>query len=1028
MRALYSRTLSVCVCLLIFSISAAALDPDRQISQYAHTAWRIQDGFFTGTPQAITQTADGYLWIGTEGGLVRFDGVRFVPWTPPDGERLPSARIHAVLGARDGGLWIGTSRGLAKWDHQHLKTMQGESAFIESIVQDVAGRIWVTRSQVHDDGGPLCDVEADALHCHGTAEGISFPFAQPLLCDSQGNFWLGSSLGVSRWKSGNAQTYVANSLRGNDLQAGVSAIAEADRGSVLVGIRRIGKGLGLQQLVDGQWRQYSVSGLDGSRVEVSALLRDRDNGLWIGTANSGLFRLHDGQSEHFGNFDGLSSNSVQGFYEDREGNLWVATARGLDRFHETRVTSFSIREGLTSEDVDSVFAAQDGTIWIGNLQALDVLRNGKLSSITKSHGLPGRLITSLLEDHLGRLWIGVDNSLTIYYQGQFHPVNKPDGEPLGIVTAITEDVDHNVWAAVTQPALFRIQDFKVRDELAPPQVPRVASMAPDPKGGVWLGLSNGGLARYAQGKVESLSNRLPQNHALRNLLFDPDQGIWAASQDGAFLWNEGREQNLNSQNGLPCDEVYTILKDNRGSLWFDTQCGIVVIDAAEIRRWWQHPDAKLNLRTLDVFDGAQPGLTNFRPQASKGPDGKLWFANENILQMVNPENLGTNGVPPPVQVEQILADRKKYVPHENLRLPARTRDLEIDYTALSLVVPEKVRFRYMLEGHDSEWQDPQNRRQAFYTDLPPGSYRFHVVASNNDGIWNNAGAELRFQVLPAFYQTEWFRLGCFLAAAGILGLFYMLRLRSLKARMQARFDERLEERERIARDLHDTLLQGIYSAALHLDLANNRLQDDSPAKSAVQRGLDLLRQVSQEGRRALRSLRPSESTPDRLEYALARLPKEFTFAPEIDFRVLTEGEPQVLRPLIRDEAYLIAREAIINAFRHANASKVEVEVDYGSRQLLVQVRDNGCGIDADVVKTGREGHWGLAGMRERAEKIGAKLEVLSRPNAGTEVQLCIPGSLGFTDRSGRQPWRWLTHLYPGAAEKRATETSEEERK
>ena len=363
-------------------------------------------------------------------------------------------------------------------------------------------------------------------------------------------------------------------------------------------------------------------------------------------------------------------------------------------------------------------------------------------------------------------------------------------------------------------------------------------------------------------------------------------------------------------------------------------------------------------------------------------------------------------------MEQIVADRRKYIPRENLRLPPHTRDIEIDYTALSFVAPQKVRFRYKLEGHDSDWQDPQNRRQAFYTDLPPGNYRFHVIASNNDGVWNEAGAEAGFIVLPAFHQTALFRIVCVVAVVGTLGLFYMLRLRRLAAAMQARFEERLEVRERIARNLHDTLLQGIYSASIHFDLANTRLQENSPAKPAVERGLDLLRQVSQEGRKALRSLRSRQTSSEGLEQALSLLPKEFALPENVDFVVATDSQPRVLRPLVRDEAYLIAREAVINAFRHAQASKIEVEVGYASRHLRVTVRDNGCGIDSQLLRTGREGHWGLPGMRERAEKIGGKLSVLSGVDAGTEMELSVPGTLAFQDGSASRFWTWLSRLYP----------------
>jgi signal transduction histidine kinase/streptogramin lyase len=781
-------------------------------------------------------------------------------------------------------------------------------------------------------------------------------------------------------------------------------------------------------LRQGVWQDYILPGLDGPEMHVSTLLRDHEGDLWIGTANHGLYRVHAGQADHFGSADGLSSDAVQGFYEDREGDLWVATSRGIDRFHDTRVVSYSIHEGLTSEDVDSVLASHDGTVWIGNLHALDVLRHERFNGIGPRKGLPGTLVTSLFEDQSGRVWVGVDSQLTVYENARFRSVTKPDGGSLGVVTAIAEDVDHNIWVATTQPALFRIQDLAVREEIQPPRIPRVHSLAADPKDGIWLGLTNGSLARYKRGELDMMMTNRRGNFSVRNLLVDADGSAWWVTQEGLFRWKEGRVENLNSHNGLPCDDMFALVRDSHGSLWLDAQCGLVAIDSAELERWWHQPDLKLRVKTLDVFDGAQPGLTNFRPEVSRAPDGKLWFANENILQVVDPEHLDGNGVPPPVLVEQIIADRKKYAAGEKLQLPARTRDIEIDYTALSLVVPEKVKFRYKLMGHDADWQEPENRRRAFYSDLPPGNYQFHVIACNNDGVWNEQGATARFTVLPAFFQTAWFRALSLLAGAGVLWLLYALRVRRLAMSIQARFDERLEERERIARDLHDTLLQGIFSASIHFDVANNHLPADSRAKPSVQRGLELLTQVSKEGRNTLLALRTPASSQSDLEEALSRLRGEFALPANVDFRVVTEGEPRALRPLIRDEVYLIAREAVINAFRHSKASAIEVEVDYVSRNLRVSVRDNGCGIDEKLLQSGREGHWGLANMRERAERTGGRLKVSSRTNAGTVVRLSIPGKLAFEPTSSNPFWGWLTRLYPWKSERIIAKSGEEQPK
>jgi signal transduction histidine kinase/ligand-binding sensor domain-containing protein len=1022
------------VVLLILCSSGLALAPDRRISQYAHTAWRIQDGFFSGTPQAIAQTADGYLWIGTEAGLVRFDGISFVPWAPPNGEALPSSRIHSLLATSDGSLWIGTARGLSRWSKGELFTFPGGPAFVEAIVQDSEGKVWITRSQVRDSGGALCEVAGDALRCHGAAEGITFPYAQPLFNDAHGNLWIGSSVGVSRWKPGDAKTYIVKALMRVQGLAGVSAIAPGNDGSVLVGMRQQGKGLGLQELRDGVWRDYILPGLDGPEMHVSTLLKDRGGDLWIGTANDGLYRVHAGQADHFGSADGLSSDAVQGLYEDREGDLWVATSRGIDRFRNTRVVSYSIREGLTSEDVDSVLASRDGTVWIGNLHALDVLRRDRFShdtfdGIGRQKGLPGTLITSLFEDQSGRKWVGLDSGLTVYENARFRWVTKPDGGSLGVVTAIAEDVDHNIWVVTTEPALFRIQDLVVREEITPPRIPRVLSLAADPKDGIWLGLSNGNLARYKRGQLDMMTTNRPGSFSVRNLLVEADASAdastWWVTQAGLFRWKNGKVESLNSHNGLPCNDMFALVRDNQGSLWLDTQCGLVAINSAELERWWQEPDLKLRVKILDVFDGAQPGPTNFRPEVSRAPDGKLWFANENILQVVDPEHLDGNHIAPPVVVEQIIADRRKYAVSEKLQLPPRTRDIEIDYTALSFVVPEKVKFRYKLEGRDADWQDPENRHRAFYSDLPPGNYQFHVIACNNDGVWNEQGATARFTVLPAFFQTAWFRASSLLAGAGLLWLLYALRVRRLATSIQSRFHDRLEERERIARDLHDTLLQGIFSASIHFDVADNRLPTDSPAKPSVQRGMELLAQVSKEGRNTLLALRTSASSQSDLEEALSRLRGEFSLPANIDYRVISEGEVELLRSLIRDEVYLIVREAVINAFRHSNGNAIQVKVGYISRNLRVSVRDNGCGIDEELLKSGREGHWGLINMRERAERIGGRLKVLSRANAGTVVRLWIPGRLAFERASSNPFWSWLTRLYPWRSRQIIAKSGEE---
>jgi signal transduction histidine kinase len=362
-----------------------------------------------------------------------------------------------------------------------------------------------------------------------------------------------------------------------------------------------------------------------------------------------------------------------------------------------------------------------------------------------------------------------------------------------------------------------------------------------------------------------------------------------------------------------------------------------------------------------------------------------------------------------------------------LSLPPLIRDLEIYYTALSLAAPEKVMFRYKLEGWDPDWQDAGTRRQAFYSNLPPRNYRFRVAACNNSGVWNEAGTFLDFSVAPAYYQTWWFRSLCVAAFLALVVALYQLRLRQVARQFNMRMEERVNERTRIAQELHDTLLQGVLSASMQLNVANDQLADDAQAKALVVRVLELMERVVEDGRNALQGLRISKDRRQDLDQAFSRVPHELAFPGTAEFRVIVEGSPCTLRPLTRDEVFRIGREAIANALRHSAATKIEVVLEYGVRDLRVIVRDNGCGIDAQMLNSGREGHWGLSGMRERAERVGAELKVWSSANSGTEVGLSVPGRIAFEAQPpGRVP-RWLSKMYAPKADSRKTDSKQPER-
>jgi ligand-binding sensor domain-containing protein/two-component sensor histidine kinase len=990
--------------LFLTSYSAWAVSPRDHLSQYAHTSWRIQDGFFRSTPTSIAQSKDGYLWIGTHSGLLRFDGIRFVPWSSEHKESLPSSEVRTLLGTSDGSLWIGTLAGLSRWKDQKLTNYANCTDLVSSILEDDKGIIWLTRTPFHERSAPLCSVSDTELHCYGEADGVApVNVAVPLAKDREGNFWIGGDTTLLRWRAGSGSTYLPAGLKANAGFHGILGLAVTRDGTLWVGIIKTGRGLGLQQLVHGQWKSFATPDIDSSALEVTALFVDREDALWIGTDNRGIYRIHGREVDHFDSRDGLSGDDVWSLYEDHEGNLWVATSKGVDRFSETPVISFSKREGLAGSELNSVLASREGSVWVGG-SALHVLRNGTFSSLRAGKELPGNSVTSLLEDHAGRLWIGIENTLWIYQDGAFKRVIKRrDGSPMGLVVGIAEDEEGSVWVEVTGPprTLIRIQDMVGREEYPEPQMPAARRVAADPTGGIWLGLTNGDLAHYQNGKLATY--RFVHNGAVMvtQLLPNPDGSVLAATTYGVIGWQKENLLYLTERNGLPCNEVYAMTLDDRENLWLFTACGLAEIRSAELQRWWRDPNIKMSIRTLDELDGVRPGRAAFVGRAARSIDGQLWFVNGSSLQMIDPAQLSHNVVPPPVHIEGIMADRKSYPPTQGTRLPPLTRSLQIDYTALSLTLPQRVRFRYRLEGQDKDWQEPGTRRQAFYNDLRPRKYRFHVIACNNDGVWNDIGATLDFSVAPAWYQTNWFLLLSVLTGTLLVWALYRVRVRQIARILSVRFDERLAERTRMARELHDTFLQTIQGSKLVAEHALKSTDDRLRMVRALEQLADWLGRATEEGRAALNSLRISTTQRNDLADALRRATEECrTQSPmEVSFSVV--GGAKEMHPVVRDEVYRIGYEAIRNACTHSRASRLDVSLSY-EHDLSIRVSDNGVGIDPTIVDRGKNGHFGLPGMRERAARIGGKLTIASSANSGTEITVVVPAGIVFTNSNHSQ--------------------------
>ena len=1002
---------------------AQALDQTRAISQYGHTIWRLGQDGLTGTPWSIAQTADGYLWVGTSNGLFRFDGVRFTQWIPPAGERLPSGTILFLKGTRDGSLYIGAESDLARLTGGHLYDYHVTMRWPGPFLEDSRGAVWMGDYGGGQPSHSLCRIDEAHLTCFGRKDGIDCDDGLALTSDKPGSIWVGGWQSICQWQQNAApQNYPLPGLsKPTDDQSGVWGIASNGPGNIWAGVRESGPGLGLLKFSGSAWKTYKTPTVDGSKLPVSSLLFDRQGYLWIGTAGRGLYKLSAGRLDHFNTENGLSGDTVYSLFEDREGDMWVATSEGLDEFRDLPVIFFSSRDGLSDDTAASDVTTRDGQILIGTSHALNILHGPHITSIKAGHGLPANDVDFLFRDSRNQVWVSGGQEIFLYQDRHFTPVTGPTGRRIGEVVDMAEDLHHNLWASVqvigprmqeqTRPRLLlRLKGTHVAEEFPTPENQTIF-LAPNPRGGLWIGGYLHGLFWFHGGRFEPIQLR-GFNDNVFNLTPEPDGGLWIFTVNHAiFHYQDGRVQSLTMRNGLPCDAGYHIIDDHAGSYWLYMQCGVVRIRDSELEHWLHDPTYSLKTTVLDSRDGYLPDHSETGPVL--GEYGRLWDADGTNVQVIDPRHLPWNPLPPPVHIEQLLVDHKDYPVTGRLRLPVGQREIEIDYAGLSYVVPEKVRFRYRLMGHDKDWTDAGGRRQAFYNDLRPGNYTFRVIASNNDGVWNRTGATLSFHVPPAWYQTYWFRTLCVLLLVGLIYCAYLLRMRQYAVAMRVRFNERLDERVRIARELHDTLLQSFHGLMFQFQAARNLLpRRPEAAIQALDEALLATEQSLAEGRDAIHDLRPEPASEQGLAESLTAVGRELTGAEPAngnipDLRVIVEGKPKELSPIIQDEVYRIGREVIRNAFHHAAANHIEVEIRYDDRELRLRVRDDGKGIDAKVLEaSGRPGHWGLPGLRERAQRIGSRLEFWSEASAGTEVELRVPAAVAYEKKRNGHRFRF----------------------
>jgi signal transduction histidine kinase/ligand-binding sensor domain-containing protein len=991
------------VCWVLLTAQSEASDPQKPLTEYTHTVWTHKDGIPSAFIYSMAQTEDGYLWLATTDGLVRFDGVRFVHWRPKTGHTALLGVVRSLCAARDGSLWIGTASGLVGHIRGDDLTTFSIGAQAEALLEGRDGTLWVSTEKY------LFRFRAATQEQIGTPFTLPGTFLSGPLEDRSGSIWFTTDSRVLRFDPGSPQGPPLEITKG---KFWLSKNANGD-----IWFTR----------ADGSTRPAKEGPIvnrpnRGMKIlDIQTVLRDSIGNTWIGTLGQGLARLpadfHDGmEMEKYSQFDGLSEAVVWCFLEDREHNLWVGTQNGLNRFRDEKIATLTRREGLASGNVDALAAGTDGTIWASTSNGIERIDGGHRDVYFK-----GAAAMGLSMEAENVLWAGTSRGVARLENGKWQDLPMPPGMHLQNVTAIAQDREQGVWLSDAHKGLYRWSSGRITDFSNQPLLrgETILAARAAASGKVWFGLDQGGLVVFDSGQFRAYSERegLAGGPVNAVLIDDKDKDtVWIATERGLSRLEGEKVVTWNMANGLPGERVLWVLSDSGGRIWLGYSTGIACVRRSELDRAAQDPSYRVAFNFLDDGDGLKGNPDRgWQSPAVRASDGKLWFRTSEGVAIIDPPDLMRNRVAPPVHLERLVADGTVIdATQQVVRLHPLTREVEIDYTALSFAEPRNVRFRYKLEGFDHEWRDAGTRRQAFYTNLRPHAYRFRVLACNNDGLWNESGATVDFELLPAFYQTRWFLLLCALVLIILAWGAYRLRVWQVTAQLHGRFEERLKERTRIAQELHDSLIQDVMGISLQIEVTDELLPKDFPAKRSLSRALALCKSALDGGRRALNDLRAVSLSAAGVVKSFSELANEYTknAGPEID--VIVEGRERPLNAAAGHEVLQVGRQAVTNALQHAHARKIHLLLSYGEQHFELRVQDNGCGINEETVHLQRPGHYGIAGMKERAERLGGSISVRSRVGEGTEVSLTVPAHLLYQDdvrRSGRslaERWHSVT--------------------
>ncbi|NYE62890.1 signal transduction histidine kinase/ligand-binding sensor domain-containing protein [Duganella sp. 1224] len=976
-----------------------AIPLERKLSQLQHQSWTAKDGV-PPSPGTMAQTDDGYLWLGTNAGLYRFDGVRFELFQPRSGS-LPRGYVYFLKAQPGVGLWIG-------WGVGGISLVRDGAAINYGVEQGVSGGSWWGFD--FDRQGGVWAAGVDGLvHFDGKQwrrigqqQGFTAKKASAIFVDREGTVGAFSEQGLFLKPANSAVFHkpIGHTDVRQPPQLGPDGrIYFMEESSIRV----------IDSLARYEQADHAPI-FKGKPGAAQSMLIDRSGSLWYET-QAGLHRTdpdHPAMTERFRKTDGLSADIIYSFFEDREGNIWLATSDGIDRFRQVDVNRVTPSLG-TYVLGQSHLLAGDGNVmtavtpnfdggWVALTPDGVVQNTDWLKRHPGGHAQSGIRVPDgsfLLADRAGlhRVWPNKKEE-TIGWPADMGPVH--------LVRQVIQDRDGAPWISVVATGVYQYKDGQWRRHAALPKEGKQTpmSMLADSQGRLWFGYPDNKIALLQDGKVSLLSPAQGMDLGRVLLLYEADGQVIAGGERGLAVYRKQRFQAW-KVSGHTFMDVAAIVVTKAGDVWINAASGTVRITGG-LRDFLQGvPSAPSQVRVFDAIDGrlgVSSVLQNF--SVAEAGDGKIWLADGGGLSWIDPAHLLKAPLPPPVTVESLKAGEQHFRLPSNVTLAPGARDVQLNYSSPILGTPERMRFRYRLDGYDTEWRDAGARRQAFYTGLPPGQYHFRVIAANGGDHWSEEGPGLRFTLTPNFYQTLWFKALCAGAAAWLVWLAFQLRLKQTAKAFKAQLEARHGERERIARELHDTLLQGMQALILGVDSAAKRLPPDEPARARLDRLLLQADIVLSEGRKQVLDVRGTEVYDEGVFALLSRDGAVLAKDGEVQFASQVFGKQRELQPASSHEIYRIGMEAIVNAVRHARASKLTVTMRYTRFALHLDIGDDGVGMPPQVLEQrGTPGHFGLPGLYERASRLDAELHIVSRPGAGTVVGLRVPARLAYARRS-----------------------------